>query len=108
MRKDYTFYNCYCHDDKQINFKTYVLDELRRLGYFHWLRDEPMGLTDEKYFLNSTQRIPYIEREIKTYQDRIRNAKKLLKQIEEHSDEEYAKYVKDETEKWQEPHFLLP
>lgn len=101
MREDYTFYNYYCHDDKQINFKAYVLDELRRLGYFYWLRDEPRNLTDEKDFLNSTRNIPDLEREIERDQKRIREAKESLKRIEEHPDEEYEKYVKDETEKWQ-------
>ena len=101
MREDYTFYNCYCNNNDPIDFKAYVLNELRNLNYFPWLRDEPRNLTDEKDFLNATQRIPYLEREIKIDQDSVRKAKKLLKQIEEHPDEEYAKYVKDETEKWQ-------
>ena len=101
MREDYTFYNCYCGNNDSIDFKAYVLNELRNLNYFPWLRDEPRNLTDEKDFLNATQRIPYLEREIKRDQDSVRKAKKLLKQIEEHPDEEYAKYVKDETEKWQ-------
>lgn len=101
MREDYTFYNWYCHDKDPIDFKIYVLSELRRLNYFPWLRDEPRNLTDEKDFLNATQNIPYLEKEIKIDQDRVKRAKKLLKQIEEHPDEEYAKYVKDETEGWQ-------
>ena len=101
MREDYTFYNCYCNNNDPIDFKAYVLNELRNLNYFPWLRDEPRNLTDEKDFLNATQRIPYLEREIKIDQDSVRRAKKLLKQIEEHPDAEYAKYVKDETEKWQ-------
>ena len=101
MKEDYTFYNCYCNNNDPIDFKAYVLNELRNLNYFPWLRDEPRNLTDEKDFLNATQRIPYLEREIKRDQDSVRRAKKLLKQIEEHPDEEYAKYVKDETEKWQ-------
>lgn len=102
MIKDYTFYNWYCHGkDDPIDFKAYVLSELRSLNYFPWLRDEPRNLTDEKDFLNSTQRIPCIEREIKIEHDRVKKAKDLLKQIEEHPDEEYAKYVKDETVKWQ-------
>ena len=101
MREDYTFYNYYCYDKDPIDFKAYVLNQLRDLGYFNWLRDEPRWIKDEKDFLNSTQRIPYIEREIKIDKDRIKKAKDLLKQIEEHPDEEYEKYVKDETEKWQ-------
>lgn len=101
MREDYTFYNCYCNNNDPIDFKAYVLNELRNLNYFPWLRDEPRNLTDEKDFLNATQRIPYLERKIKIDQDSVRRAKKLLKQIEEHPDAEYAKYVKDETEKWQ-------
>lgn len=101
MREDYTFYNCYCNNNDPIDFKAYVLNELRNLNYFPWLRDEPRNLTDEKDFLNATQRIPYLEREIERDQKRIREAKESLKQIEEHPDEEYAKYVKDETEKWQ-------
>lgn len=102
MREDYTFYNYYCYDDKDpIDFKAYVLNQLRDLGYFNWLRDEPRWIKDEKDFLNSTQNIPYLEREIKIDQDRVKKAKKLLKQINEHPDEEYAKYVKDETIKWQ-------
>lgn len=51
--------------------------------------------------MNSTQRIPYIEKEIKLDKDRVKKAKKLLKQINEHPDEEYEKYVKNETAKWQ-------
>jgi hypothetical protein len=101
MREDYTFYNCYCHDNVPIDFKAYVLNQLRDLGYFNWLRDEPRWIKEEEDFLNSTQRIPYIEREIKRDQKRIREAKEFLKQIKEHPDEEYGKYVKDETEKWQ-------
>ena len=101
MREDYTFYNCYCYDKDPIDFKAYVLNQLIDLGYFNWLRDEPRWTKDEKDFLNSTQRIPYIEREIKSDQDRVKKAKKLLKQIEEQPDEEYEKYVKDETVKWQ-------
>lgn len=101
MREDYTFYNCYCYDKDPIDFKAYVLNQLRDLGYFNWLRDEPRWIKDEKDFLNSTQRIPYIEREIKRDQKRIREAKEFLKRIKEHPDEEYGKYVKDETEKWQ-------
>ena len=101
MREDYTFYNCYCYDKDPIDFKAYVLNQLRDLGYFNWLRDEPRNLTDEKYFLNATQRIPYLEREIERDRKRIREAKESLKRIEEHPDEEYEKYVKDETEKWQ-------
>ena len=101
MREDYTFYNCYCNNNDPIDFKAYVLNELRNLNYFPWLRDEPRNLTDEKDFLNATQRIPYLEREIERDRKRIREAKESLKRIEEHPDEEYAKYVKDETEKWQ-------
>lgn len=101
MREDYTFYNCYCYDKDPIDFKVYVLNQLINLGYFNWLRDDPRWTKDEKDFLNSTQRIPYIEREIKLDKDRVKKAKKLLKQINEHPDEEYEKYVKDETEKWQ-------
>lgn len=101
MREDNTLYNCYCYDKDPIDFKAYVLNQLRDLGYFNWLRDEPRWIKDEKEFLNSTQRIPYIEKEIKRDQDRVKKAKDLLKQIEEHSDEEYEKYVKDETIKWQ-------
>ena len=77
------------------------MNELRNLNYFPWLRDEPRNLTDEKDFLNATQRIPYLEREIERDRKRIREAKESLKRIEEHPDEEYEKYVKDETEKWQ-------
>lgn len=102
MREDYTFYNCYCGNNDPIDFKAYVLNELRNLNYFPWLRDEPRNLTDEKDFLNATQRIPYLEREIERDRKKIREAKESLKQIEEHPDEEYAKYVKDETAKWQE------
>ncbi len=65
MREDYTFYNCYCYDKDPIDFKAYVLNQLRDLGYFNWLKDELRWIKDEKDFLNSTQRIPYIEREIK-------------------------------------------
>lgn len=101
MREDYTFYNYYCYDNGPIDFKSYVLNQLRDLGYFNWLRDKPRGIKDEKEFLNSTQRIPYIEKEIKIDQDRVKRVKDLLKQIEEHPDEAYAKYVKDETEKYQ-------
>ena len=101
MREDYTFYNCYCYDNVPIDFKAYVLNQLRDLGYFNWLRDEPRWIKEEEDFLNSTQRIPYIEREIKRDQKRIREAKEFLKRIKEHPDEEYGKYVKDETEKWQ-------
>lgn len=104
MREDYTFYNWYCHDNGPIDFKLYVLNQLRDLGYFNWLRNEPRNLTDEKDFLNSTQNIPYLEKEIERDQCRVKKAKKLLKQIEEHPDEEYAKYVKDKTEKWQAQH----
>lgn len=100
MREDYTFYNCYCNDNKPIDFKAYVLNELRKLNYFPWLRDESTNLTDEKYFLNATQRIPYLEKEVKRDQKRIEEAKELLKRIEECPDEEYEKYVKNETEKW--------
>jgi len=99
--KDYTFFNCYCHDKYSIDFKAYVLNQLRDLGYFNWLRDEPRWIKDEKEFLNSTQRIPCIEREIKRDKARIKEANDFIKQLDEHSDEEYAKYVKDETEKWQ-------
>ena len=101
MREDYTFYNCYCLDNVPIDFKAYVLNQIRALGGFNWLRDEPKNLTDEKYFLNATQNIPYLEREIERDQKRIREAKKSLKRIKEHPDEEYEKYVKDETAKWQ-------
>lgn len=101
MREDYTFYNCYCGDNNPIDFKVYVLNELRKLNYFPWLRDEPRNLTDEKDFLNATQRIPYLEREIERDRKRIKEAKESLKRISEHPDEEYEKYVKDETEKWQ-------
>ena len=101
MKEDYTFYNCYCDDEKPINFKLYVLNELRKLNYFPWLRDEPRDLTDEKDFLNAIQRIPYLEKEIKRDQKRIEKAEEFLKRIKEHPDEEYEKYVKDETEKWQ-------
>lgn len=101
MNKDYRFYNCYCHDENPIDFKIYVLDQLRDLGKFNWLRDEPKGVKDEKEFLNSTQRIPYLEREIERDTVRVKKAKDFLKQLEEYPDEEYAKYVKDETEKWQ-------
>lgn len=101
MREDYTFYNCCCHDNDPIDFKAYVLNQLRDLGYFNWLRDKPRWIKDEKEFLNSTQRIPYIEKEIKLDKDRVKKAKKLLKQINEHPDEEYEKYVKNETAKWQ-------
>lgn len=101
MREDYTFYNCYCYDKDLIDFKAYVLNQLRDLGYFNWLRDELRWIKDEKDFLNSTQNIPYLERGIKIDQDRVKKAKKLLKQINEHPDEEYEKYVKDETVKWQ-------
>ena len=101
MREDYTFYNWYCHGDVLIDFKAYVLSELRKLNYFSWLRDEPRDLTDEKDFLNATQRIPYLEKEIERDRKRIKEAKEFLKRIEEQPDEEYEKYVKDETEKWQ-------
>ena len=101
MREDYTFYHCYCCDNVPIDFKAYVLNQLRDLGYFNWLRDEPRWIKEEEDFLNSTQRIPYIEREIKRDQKRIREAKEFLKRIKEHPDEEYEKYVKDETTKWQ-------
>ena len=101
MREDYTFVNCYCNDDNPINFKLYVLNELRKLNYFPWLRDEPTNLTEEKDFLNAVQRIPYLEKEIKRDQKRIEEAKSTLKRIEENPDSEYEKYVKDETEKWQ-------
>ncbi len=101
MREDYTFYNCCCHDNDPIDFKSYVLNVLRDRNCFPWLRDEPRNLTDEKDFLNSTQNIPYLEREIKRDQKRIKEAKESLKRIKEHPDEEYEKYVKDETEKWQ-------
>lgn len=101
MKEDYTFYNCYCDDEKPINFKLYVLNELRKLNYFSWLRDEPRDLTDEKDFLNATQRIPYLEKEIKRDQKRIEEAKEFLKRIEQNPDEEYERYVKNETEKWQ-------
>lgn len=101
MREDYTFYNCYCGNNDPIDFKVYVLNELRKLNYFPWLRDEPRDLTDEKDFLNATQRIPYLEKEIERDRKRIKEAKESLKRISEHPDEEYEKYVKDETEKWQ-------
>ncbi len=101
MKEDYTFCNCYCNNDDPINFKAYVLNELRKLNYFPWLRDEPRDLTDEKDFLNATQRIPYLEKEIERDRKRIKEAKESLKQISEHPDEEYEKYVNDETEKWQ-------
>lgn len=101
MREDYTFYNCYCSDNKPFDFKAYVLNELRKLNYFPWLIDEPRDLTDEKDFLNATQRIPYLEKEIERDRKRIKEAKKSLKRISEHPDEEYEKYVKNETEKWQ-------
>lgn len=101
MREDYTFYNWYCHNNDPIDFKAYVLSELRSSNYFPWLRDEPRNLTEEKDFLNATQRIPYLEKEIERDQKRIREAKESLKRIKEHPDEEYEKYVKDETEKWQ-------
>lgn len=101
MKEDYTFYNWYCHGNAPIDFKVYVLSELRKLNYFPWLRDEPISLTDERDFLNSIQRIPYLEKEIKRDQKRIREAKEFLKRIKEHPDEEYEKYVKDETIKWQ-------
>lgn len=101
MREDYTFYNCCCHDNDPIDFKSYVLNVLRDRNYFPWLRDEPRNRTDEKDFLNATQNIPYLEREIKRDQKRIKEAKEFLKRIKEHPDEEYEKYVKDETEKWQ-------
>lgn len=101
MREDYNFYNCYCHDQESIDFKAYVLDQLRNLGYFNCLRDEPRWIKDEKEFLNSTQRIPYLEKEIERDKIRVKKAKDFLKQLEEHPDEEYEKYVKDETEKWQ-------
>ena len=101
MREDYTFYNCYCNNNDRIDFKGCVLNELRNLNYFPWLRDEPRNLTDEKNFLNATQRIRYLEKEIERDRKRIREAKESLKRIEEHPDEEYEKYVKDETEKWQ-------
>lgn len=101
MREDYNFYNCYCHDENPIDFKSYVLNQLRDLGYFNWLRDEPTNLTEEKDFLNATRNIPYLEREIERDKNRVKKAKNLLKQIEEYPDEEYEKYVKDETEKWQ-------
>lgn len=51
--------------------------------------------------MNATQRIPNLKREIKRDQKRIREAKEFLKRIKEHPDEEYEKYVKDETTKWQ-------
>ena len=101
MREDYTFYNCCCHDNDPIDFKSYVFSVLRDRNYFPWLRDEPRNLTDEKDFLNATQNIPYLEKEIERDQKRIKEAKESLKRIEEHPDEEYEKYVKDETEKWQ-------
>ena len=41
MREDYTFYNCYCNNNDPIDFKACVLNELRNLNYFPWLRDEP-------------------------------------------------------------------
>ena len=77
------------------------MNVLRDRNYFTWLRDEPRNLTDEKDFLNSTQNIPYLEREIKRDHKRIREVKEFLKRIEDHPDEEYEKYVKDETDKWQ-------
>lgn len=101
MREDYTFYNCYCNNNDSIDFKAYVLNELRKLNYFPWLRDEPRDLTDEKDFLNATQRIPYLEKEIERDKKRIKEAKEFLKRIKERPDEEYEKYMKDETEKWQ-------
>lgn len=63
MNKDYRFYNCYCYDNDPIDFKAYVLNQLRDLGYFNWLRDEPRGIKDEKEFLNSTQRILLVWKE---------------------------------------------
>ena len=75
MREDYTFYNCYCNNNDPIDFKAYVLNELRNLNYFPWLRDEPRNLTEEKDFLNATQRIPCLEREIERDQKRIREAR---------------------------------
>ena len=101
MVKDYTFFNCYCYNKDPIDFKAYVLNQLRDLGYFSWLRDEPRWIKDEKDFLNSTQRIPYLEREIERDKARVKKAKDFLKKLEEHPDEEYNKYVEDETEKWQ-------
>lgn len=101
MSKDYRFYNEYCHHKEPIDFKTYVLDQLRDCGYFPWLRDEPRGIEEEKYFLNSTLRIPYLEREIERDEARVKKAKDFLSSLEEYPDEEYSKYVKDETEKWQ-------
>ena len=101
MREDYTFYNYYCYDKDPIDFKAYVLNQLRDLGYFNWLSDEPRNLTEEKDFLNATQRIPYLEKEIERDRKRIKEANEFLKRIEGQPDEEYAKYVKDETEKWQ-------
>lgn len=101
MREDYTFYNCCCHDNDPIDFKSYVLNVLRDRNYFPWLRDEPRNLTDEKDFLNATQNIPYLEKEIERDQKRIKEAKEFLKRIKERPDEEYEKYVKDETAKWQ-------
>lgn len=101
MREDYTFYNYYCHDKDPIDFKACVLNQLRDLGYFNWLRDEPRGIKDKREFLNSTQRIPYLEREIERDKAGLKKAEDFLKQLKEHPDEEYTKYVKDETDKWQ-------
>ena len=78
MREDYTFYNCCCHDNDPIDFKSYVLNVLRDRNYFPWLRDEPRNLTDEKDFLNATQNIPYLEKEIERDQKRIKEAKEFL------------------------------
>lgn len=36
MRKDYTFYNWYCHGNDTIDFKVYVLNQLRVLDDFEW------------------------------------------------------------------------
>lgn len=101
MKEDYNFYNCYCQSEDSINFKEYVLNQLRRWNYFSWLRDEPMNITEEKYFLNSTNRIRYLEKEIERDDLRISKAKWYLKKITENPDREYENYVKNETEKWQ-------
>lgn len=34
MREDYTFYNCCCHDNDPIDFKSYVLNVLRDRNCF--------------------------------------------------------------------------
>ena len=80
MREDYTFYNCYCCDNILIDFKAYALNELRKLNYFPWLRDEPRNLKDERDFLNATQRIPYLERGY--ISDNKKNIQRMEKQGE--------------------------